>query len=149
MEHLDYMAIALEEAQKAYSKNEVPIGAIIVKDGEIIARAHNLRVETEKSTAHAEILAIERANDVLESWRLDSCTMYVTIEPCPMCAGAIIQSRISEVYYGAMDIKAGSHRSIVNLFDKTFNHKVKITGGLMEEECGEIIKRFFHDLRKK
>lgn len=149
MNHTEYMSIALEEAQKAYSKKEVPIGAIIVKDGEVIARAHNLRVETEKSTAHAEIIAIEKANEILGSWRLDSCTMYVTIEPCPMCAGAIIQSRISEVFYGATDLKAGSHTSVVNLFDKSYNHKVKISGGLLEKECGEIMSKFFQDLRKK
>ena len=141
------MKKALKEAKKAYKKKEVPIGAIIVKDGKIIAKAHNLREKTNKATAHAELLAIERANKKLKSWRLDTCTLYVTIEPCPMCAGAIIQSRIKEVVYGAKEMKTGAHRSVVKLFDKKFNHQVKVTSGVMEKECGNMISDFFKTLR--
>ena len=143
------MKIALKEAKKAYKKNEVPIGAIIVRDGKVIAKAHNVREKSKRAIAHAEIMAIEQANKALKSWRLDSCVMYVTIEPCPMCAGAIIQSRIKQVVYGAKDIKAGSHDSVVNLFEKTFNHKVKVENGIMETECSEIISDFFKRLRSK
>ncbi len=139
---------ALELAKEAYVNNEVPVGAIIVKDDQIIAVAHNEREETNDATAHAELLAIKRANQKLDSWRLDSCTMYVTMEPCPMCAGAIIQSRIKELVYGASDPKSGSHHSIVELFDKPFNHKVKISNGILKEECGEILTKFFQEVRK-
>ena len=147
--HDYYMGLALEQAQEALLYDEVPIGAIIIKDGEIIAVARNEREETNKATSHAEIIAIEKANEKLKSWRLDTCTMYVTIEPCPMCAGAIIQSRIQNVIYGAKDLKAGSHESIVRLFDKSFNHKVNIIGGIMEKECSEILTNFFRNLRSK
>ena len=149
MNHEYFMKIALEEAHKAYEKNEVPIGAIIVKNGEVIARAHNTRECDQSALAHAEMIAIQRANDALESWRLDSCTLYVTIEPCPMCAGAIVQSRIKNVIYGAQDIKSGAHQSVTNIFDLKLNHKVKVESGLMEEECGNIITEFFREKRKK
>ena len=149
MTNNDYMKIALEEAQKAYDELEVPIGAVIVCDNKIVAKAYNKREQTNKATGHAEILAIEKANETLNSWRLDSCTMYVTIEPCPMCAGAIIQSRIKEVIYGAKDHKTGSHESVVDLFDKPFNHQVKVSSGIMEQECSEILSKFFKELRKK
>ncbi len=148
MNHKKYMKMALKQAKKALKKKEVPIGAIIVRDGKVIAKTHNLREKTNRTTAHAEILAIEKANKVLKSWRLDSCILYVTVEPCPMCAGAIIQSRISHVVYGAKDLKAGSHESVVDLFDKPFNHSVQVTSGIMEEECSEIITGFFKKLRK-
>jgi tRNA(adenine34) deaminase len=147
--HEYYMGLALEKAKEALLYDEVPIGAIIVKDGEIIAVARNEREETNKATSHAEIIAIEQANIKLKSWRLDTCTMYVTIEPCPMCAGAIIQSRIKNVIYGAKDLKAGCHESIVRLFDKSFNHKVNIIGGILEKDCSEILKTFFKNLRNK
>lgn len=146
--HKHFMSLALEQAKEAALNNEVPIGAVIVKDGKVVAVARNERVETDKTTAHAEIIAIEKANKILGSWRLDSCSIYVTIEPCPMCAGAIIQSRISNVYYGAKDPKAGSHTSIVRLFEKPFNHKVNVIGGIFEKECREIISSFFKKIRK-
>ncbi len=145
----DFMRKALELANEAFLNEEVPIGAIIVNQGEIIAVARNEREEFNRATAHAEIIAIEKANKALNSWRLDTCTMYVTIEPCPMCAGAIIQSRIKEVYYGARDPKTGSHESVVQLFDEPFNHKVNVTGGILEKECGEIVTKFFQKIRAK
>lgn len=143
------MKMALKQAKKGGKKGEVPIGAVVVRDGKIISKAHNLREKSNLSTGHAEILAIERANKAIKSWRLDSCTLYVTIEPCPMCAGAIIQSRIKTVVYGAKDIKSGAHESITNLFDLPFNHKVKVINGIMEVECGEIVTDFFRKMRKK
>ena len=143
------MKMALEQAKEGAEKGEVPVGAVIVKDGKVIAKAHNLREKLNLATGHAEIIAIERANKELKSWRLDSCTLYVTIEPCPMCAGAIIQSRIKNVVYGAKDIKSGAHESVTNLFDLPFNHKVKIESGILEEECGEIITNFFKRKRRK
>ena len=142
------MKMALKQAKKGYKKGEVPIGAVIVRDGKVISKAYNLREKTNLATGHAEIIAIEKANKAIKSWRLDSCTMYVTIEPCPMCAGAIIQSRIKNVIYGAKDIKSGAHESVINLFDLNFNHKVNIENGIMEKECGEIITDFFKQMRK-
>ena len=141
------MKLALKQAQKAFKKNEVPVGAVIVRDDKVIAKAHNLRKKSQKTIAHAEMLAIEQANKKLKSWRLDSCTLYVTIEPCPMCAGTIIQSRIKTVVYGAKDLKAGSVESVTNLFDKNFNHKVEVVSGVMEDEAGSIITKFFKKLR--
>lgn len=143
-----FMKLALKQAKKAAKKGEVPIGAVIVRDGKVIAKAHNLREKTKRATAHAEILAIEEANKKLHSWRLDSCVLYVTIEPCPMCAGAIIQSRIKTVVYGAKDSKSGCHKSVVDLFDKSFNHKVNVVSGVMEEEAAKIVSNFFKELRK-
>lgn len=148
MDHEKFMKLALKEAKKAAKKKEVPIGAVVVKNGKVIAKAHNLREKTNKATSHAELLAIEKANKKLKSWRLDSCVLYVTIEPCPMCAGAIIQSRVQKLVYGAQDLKSGTHQSVVNLFEKSFNHKVDVEYGIMEEECGEIITSFFRKLRK-
>ena len=142
------MGLALEEARKAYSELEVPIGAIIVCDGEVIARAHNTREATNQAVNHAEIIAIKQANEKLNSWRLDRCTLYVTIEPCPMCAGAIIQSRIKRVVYGASDYKAGAHQSKLNMFDIEFNHKVEVENGILEKESQQLMKNFFKDLRK-
>lgn len=149
MSHEKYMRIALEEAQKAYDKNEVPIGAIIVQNGEIISRAHNTREIDQSALAHAEIIAIQRANETLGSWRLDSCSLYVTIEPCQMCSGAIIQSRIENVYYGAIDLKSGAHQSILNLYELPFNHKVNVVSGILEEECSKLMTTFFKQLRSK
>lgn len=144
-----YMEQALKEAQKAYKKLEVPVGAIIVKDGEIIAKAHNQKETKTDTTKHAEILAIQKASKKLKSWRLIDCEMYVTLEPCSMCAGAIINSRIKKVYIGAMDEKTGAVGSVLNLFeDYTFNHKVEAQKGIREEDCQEILKRFFKELRK-
>ena len=144
-----YMKMALKEAKKAVKKDEVPIGAIIVRDGKVIAKAHNLREKSNMATGHAEILAIQQANKKLKSWRLDSCTLYVTIEPCPMCAGAIVQSRIKNVVYGAQDLKSGAHQSVTNLFDLPLNHKVKVEHGIMEEECGQIVSKLFAGKRRK
>ncbi len=149
MDHNKFMKLALKQAKKGSKKGEVPVGAVLVRDGKIIAKAHNTREKSNLATGHAEINVIEKANKILKSWRLDSCTLYVTIEPCPMCAGAIIQSRIKNVVYGAKDIKSGAHNSVTNLFDLTFNHRVNVKNGIMEEECGAIITDFFKDKRKK
>lgn len=149
MNHKKYMKLALKEANKALKKNEIPIGAVIVRHNKVIAKAHNLREKNNLTTSHAEILAIQKANKKLKSWRLDSCTLYVTIEPCPMCAGAIIQARMDKVVYGARDLKAGAHSSILNLFELPFNHKVEVDSGVMEDESAKIISDFFKKLRKK
>lgn len=145
-----YMRLALKEATKAYTKEEVPIGAIIVKDNKIIARAHNLRESSKQAIAHAEILAIQKACKKLKAWRLEECDMYVTLEPCAMCAGAIINSRISNLYIGAMDSKSGAVGSKLNLLkDYKFNHVVNFETGILEEECSELLSAFFKELRKK
>lgn len=143
------MEQALKEAKKAYKKLEVPVGAIIVKDGKIIARAHNQKETKTDTTKHAEILAIQKASKKLNSWRLIDCEMYVTLEPCTMCAGAIINSRIKKVYIGTMDEKTGAVGSVLNLFeDYKFNHKVESQTGILAQECEEILKKFFKELRK-
>ena len=143
-----FMKEALKEAKKAYDKLEVPVGAVIVKDGKIIARAHNLKETKKDTTKHAEILAIEKASKKLGAWRLLDCEMYVTLEPCSMCAGAMINSRIKKLYIGALDEKTGAAGSVLNLFDYTFNHKVEVEKGIMKENCEKILKNFFKDLRK-
>ncbi len=143
------MKEALKEAKKAYEKLEVPVGAVIVKEGKIIARAHNLKETKYDTTKHAEILAIQKASKKLNSWRLIDCEMYVTLEPCSMCAGAIINSRIKKVYIAALDEKTGAAGSVLNLFeDFTFNHKVEVEKGIMQEECEKLLKDFFKMLRK-
>ena len=145
-----FMKEALKEARKANDKLEVPIGAVIVKDGKIIARAHNLRETKKNAIAHAEILAIEKACKKLEAWRLNECEMYVTLEPCPMCAGAILNSRINNVYIGTSEPRSGATGSKINLFeDYNFNHKVNYKVGILEDECREMIQQFFRKLRKK
>lgn len=144
-----YMKEALKEAQKAYNKLEVPVGAIIVKDGKIIARGHNQKETKFDTTKHAEIIAIQKASKKLNSWRLLDCEMYVTLEPCPMCAGALINSRIKKVYIGTNDEKTGAIGSVFNILeDYTFNHKVEFEKGIMKEECEQILKDFFKNLRK-
>ncbi len=144
-----FMKQALKEAKKAYEKLEVPVGAVIVKDGKIIAKAHNLKETKTDTTKHAEILAIQKASKKLESWRLLDCEMYITLEPCSMCAGAIINSRIKKVYIGALDEKTGAAGYVLNLFeDYKFNHKVEVEKGVMQEECENILKDFFKMLRK-
>lgn len=144
-----FMKEALKEAKKAYDKLEVPVGAVIVKEGKIIARAHNLKETKYDTTNHAEIIAIQKASKKLKSWRLLDCEMYVTLEPCSMCAGAIINSRIKKVYIGANDEKTGAVGSVLNLFeDYTFNHKVEFEKGLLKVECENILKDFFKSLRK-
>ena len=142
-----YMSLAINEAKKGYKKGEVPIGCIIVKDDKIIAKAYNKRETLGLSLAHAEVLAIKKACKKLHDWRLEGCCMYITLEPCVMCSGAIIQSRIPKVVYGALDYRFGTHKSIINLFDVKFNHTVNIRGGVMESECSTLIKDFFKDLR--
>ena len=150
MEHLEFMQQAIEESKKAQTIGEVPIGAVIVKDDKIIARAHNLRETSQLSTAHAELLAIHEANKALGSWRLEECTLYVTLEPCPMCAGAIVQSRIPKVVYGAKDPKGGCCGTIYNLLEEQqFNHQCEVISGVMEEECGQLLTTFFKELRQK
>ena len=143
-----YMKEALKEAKKAYEKLEIPVGAVIVKNGEIIARAYNVKEEKNDTTKHAEILAIQKASKKLKAWRLNDCEMYVTLEPCPMCAGALIQSRIKKVYIGALDEKTGACGSVLNLLeDYKFNHQVEIEKGICKEECVKILKDFFKELR--
>lgn len=143
-----FMKEALKEAKKAYDKLEVPVGAVIVKDGKIIARAHNLKETKYDTTKHAEILAIQKASKKLNSWRLIDCEMYVTLEPCSMCAGALINSRIKKVYIGASDPKTGAVGSVFNLLeDYTFNHKVEYEKGVLQDECESILKEFFRKLR--
>ena len=144
-----FMKEALKEAKKAYDKLEVPVGAVIVKNGKIIARGNNQK-ETKKDTIkHAEIIAIEKASKKLDSWRLNDCEMYVTLEPCPMCAGAIINSRIKKIYIGTLDEKTGAVGSVLDLFsDYTFNHKVEVEKGIMQKDCEKILKDFFKVLRK-
>ncbi|MDP4094949.1 MAG: tRNA adenosine(34) deaminase TadA [Bacillota bacterium] len=145
-----FMDQALKEAAKACAKNEAPIGTVIVKDGKVIARGHNERETKNDATLHAEMTAIRKACAKLGSWRLNDCDMYVTLEPCTMCAGAIIQARIRRLYIGAPDPKAGAAGSVINVFDvKKFNHRVEVIQGLKKEECSEILKRFFRELREK
>jgi len=145
-----YMQEALEEARKAAAMGEIPIGAVIIKDGRIIGRGHN-QTETRKDpTAHAEILAIRQAAETLGGWRLLNCEMYVTAEPCSMCAGAIVWSRIEKLHIGTMDPKAGACGSVFNIpQEKKLNHYVEIETGLMQEECSCLMKDFFKQLRKK
>lgn len=144
-----YMLQALKEAQKAYDKLEIPVGAVIVKDGKIIARAHNVKELKKDTTKHAEIIAIQKASKKLKNWRLIDCEMYVTLEPCAMCAGAIINSRISKIYIGTMDEKTGACGSVLNLLkDFKFNHNVEIEHGIMKLQCEHILKQFFKELRK-
>ncbi|MDO9573452.1 MAG: tRNA adenosine(34) deaminase TadA [Candidatus Contubernalis sp.] len=144
-----FMRAALEEAQKAFEKGEVPIGAVLVKDQEVIARAHNLKEERRDPTAHAEILVIQEASRILKSWRLAGTTLYVTIEPCPMCAGALIQARVGKLVFGARDVKAGTCGSLYNLVqDSRFNHCIKVEEGILKDSCAEIMQRFFKERRK-
>ena len=144
-----FMKEALKEAMKAYNKLEIPVGAVIVKDGKIVSRAHNVKEEKKDTTKHAEIIAIQKASKKLESWRLTDCEMYVTLEPCSMCAGALIQARIKKVYIGAMDEKTGACGSVLNLLeDYKFNHRVEVENGICKEKCENILKDFFKELRK-
>ena len=145
-----YMKKALELANKAAEIGEVPVGAVVVKksNGEIVGEGYNRREVDKDSIAHAEIIAIANASKKLDGWRLIDCELFVTLEPCPMCAGAIINSRIERVVYGAMDKKAGSCGSVVNLFDLPYNHKPELTGGILSEECSSILSEFFLFLEK-
>lgn len=144
-----FMKEALKEAKKAYEKLEVPVGVVIVKDDKIIARAHNVKEQKQDATRHAEIIAIEKASKKLNNWRLNDCEMYVTLEPCPMCAGAIINSRINKVYIGARDEKTGACGSKLNLLsDFSFDTSVDAEFGLLEEDCKQLLKNFFKEIRK-
>ena len=143
-----YMRLALKQAQKAEKLDEVPIGAIIVLNGKVIAKGHNLTEKTQIATRHAEIIAIEKACKKLKSWRLENAEIFVTIEPCPMCAGAIANARIKKVYFGAYEPKSGSAESKFNVLgDSGLNHKVEFQGGILEKECREIIKNYFKQKR--
>ena len=145
-----YMRLAMEEAKKAEQIGEVPIGAIIVQDGRIIARAHNLRETEQRAIAHAEILAIDEACRATGSWRLERATLYVTLEPCAMCAGAIVLSRIERVVFGASDPKGGCAGTLMNLLQESrFNHQVDVTSGVLASECGSLLSDFFRRLREQ
>ena len=149
-EDILYMKAALKEAEKAAEKLEVPIGAVLVLNGEIIARAHNLRETEQSAVAHAELMVIEQACKKLGTWRLEDATLYVTLEPCPMCSGAIILSRVKRVVYGASDPKGGCVGTFMNLLtDERFNHQSEVTAGVLAQECGNILSEFFRNLRKR
>ena len=147
-EKIYFMKEALKEAQKAYEKKEIPVGAVIVKDHKIIARAHNLKEQKQDATRHAEIMAIEKASKKLKNWRLTDCEMYITLEPCSMCAGAIINARIKKIYIGASDLKTGACGSKLNLLqDYHFDTSVEVEKDILEEECQKILKDFFKQIR--
>lgn len=147
MTHEQFMSYALEMAKEAYDDGEVPVGAVIVKNGEIIAKGRNRREKEKNALLHAEIDAINNACKALNGWRLWECEIYVTLEPCPMCAGAIINAHIPNVYFGAYDFKNGSCKTVVNLFELPYGFKPQCTGGILEKECSEILKSFFKKLR--
>jgi len=153
IEHIQdeqFMREAIKEAKKAGDLNEVPIGAVIVMDGKIVARAHNLREVEQNAVAHAELLAIDQACREAGSWRLEESILYVTLEPCPMCAGAIILSRVKRVVYGAADPKGGCAGTLMNLLeDERFNHQSEVTSGVLETECGQLLSDFFRKLRER
>ena len=145
-----YMNLALQEAQKAYALGEVPIGAVLVIADEVVARTHNMRETWQDATAHAELIAIHQACKTLNRWRLTGATLYVTIEPCPMCAGAIVMSRLTRLVYGSSDYKAGAVESIFNIVqNQALNHQVDVTAGVKAEECAQLMRSFFRERRKK
>ncbi len=151
MEDARYMHLALEEAAKAYDLGEVPIGAVIVdSDGAVVARGHNMRERWRDATAHAEMIAIREACGKLGKWRLSELSLYVTIEPCPMCAGAMVMSRIRRLVYGSADAKAGAAESLFNVVNHpALNHRMEVTAGILQEECAGIMKRFFAERRNR
>lgn len=145
-----YMREAIKQAKKAYALEEVPIGCVIVYDGKIIGRGYNRRTIDKNTLAHAELQAIKKASRKMDDWRLEDCTLYVTLEPCQMCSGAIVQARIKRVVVGCMNPKAGCAGSILNLLNMPeFNHQAELTTGVLEEECSELMKQFFRELREK
>lgn len=148
MDHEYYMRRALTLAQEAAEHGEVPVGCVVVKDGVIVGSGRNRREERQAVYSHAEMEALTQANETLGSWRLDGCTLYVTLEPCPMCAGAIINARIDRVYYGARDEAMGACGGVLNLFMENFPHKPQLVGGLLAEECRGVLQDFFQKLRK-
>ncbi len=144
------MRLAIDEALKAKDKLEVPIGAVIVQNDEVVASAYNLRETEQRSVAHAELLAIDEACKKLGTWRLEDATLYVTLEPCPMCAGAIVLSRVKRVVFGAYDPKGGCAGTLLNLLEfEKFNHQAEVVGGMLEEECGSLLTTFFRELRQR
>ena len=147
MDHREYMRLALELAAQAGERGDVPVGCVIVKDGQIVGRGRNRREENGDATAHAELEAIRDACARLGSWRLSGCALYVTMEPCPMCAGGIVNARIDRVYYGARDEKAGCCGSVLNLFEERFNHRPRLYRGPLEGECTQVLRDFFQQLR--
>lgn len=146
-----YMSRALELAREAFDEGEVPVGAVVVKKttGEIVGEGRNMREKAKNALAHAEIMAIDEACRTLGGWRLPECAIYVTLEPCPMCCGAIINSRIDNVIFGAYDVKSGSAVSVQKMFELPYNYRPEVTGGVMEEECSAILSEFFRQLREK
>ncbi|MEK7396174.1 MAG: tRNA adenosine(34) deaminase TadA [Candidatus Poribacteria bacterium] len=149
MNDIDFMMEALKEAEKAFAKSEVPVGAVVVKDGEIIARGHNIRETLQDPTAHAEMIAIKESALRLGRWRLTDCTIYVTLEPCAMCAGAMVLARIQRLVYGASDPKAGAVGSLMNILsDKRLNHQVEVEAGILAKECGDLLRSLFSSRRK-
>ncbi|MBT2575771.1 tRNA adenosine(34) deaminase TadA [Bacillus sp. ISL-51] len=145
-----YMREAIKEAKKAEEKGEVPIGAVLVLHDEIVARAHNLRETEQRALAHAEMLAIDEACRKLGTWRLEEAVLYVTLEPCPMCAGAVVLSRVDKVVFGAFDPKGGCAGTLMNLLqEERFNHQAEVVNGVLEEECGEMLSAFFRKLRRQ
>ena len=147
---IKYMKMALAEARKAYQRAEVPIGAVVVCNDQVVGRGFNLREQTQDPTSHAEMIALREAAENEASWRLEECQLYVTLEPCPMCAGAILQSRIKRLVYGASDPKAGAVRSLYQLLDDDrFNHQVEVVSGVMKEESAQLLKDFFRGLRQR
>ncbi len=145
-----YMQLAIEQAKRAKALGEVPIGAVVVYQEKVIASGYNQRETSQLASSHAEFIAIEKANEVIGSWRLEQCTLYVTLEPCPMCAGAIVQSRVPRVVYGAADPKAGCAGTLMNLLQEDrFNHQSEVVGGMLKEECGSLLTDFFRKLREK
>ena len=148
MDHELYMRQALELAREAAAAGEVPVGCVIVHDGRVIGRGRNRREEKQAVSSHAEMEAMAQANAALGSWRLEDCTLYVTLEPCPMCAGAIINARIPRVYYGARDREMGACGGVLNLFMENFPHHPALVGGILADECREVLSEFFKRLRK-
>ncbi len=144
-----FMREALLEAKKAAEKDEVPVGCVIIKDDTIIARGHNTREAEQSVFAHAEITAMRHACERLRTWRLEGCTLYVTLEPCPMCAGAMIQSRLSRLVYGTKEPKFGAHGSVIDLFMQPFNHHVEVKPGVLADEAAQMMRVFFKELRNK
>lgn len=150
LEKEKFMIEAIKQAKKAYDKGEIPVGAVIVKDGKIIARGYNKKEEKKDTTQHAEIIAIQKASKKIGAWRLQDCEIYVTLEPCVMCTGALIQARLKKLYIGTMEPKTGACGSVLNLLeDYKFNHKVEVETDIMQKECEKILKDFFRHLRSK
>lgn len=143
-----YMSMALELAQEAYEAGEVPVGCVIVRDGEVIGRGRNMREEKGNALLHAEVAAIDMACRAAGTWRLGGCDLYVTLEPCPMCAGAILNARIGRVYYGASDVNMGACGGVMNIFEEAFGYKPKMYKGILGQECAGILSRFFKGLRQ-